>query len=134
MRHPFAFAVPFLFVACTGDASPIMMNVAIREYIRTPEKLTELCGRPIAQLEAGYLISTPANLEVTDLVAKHSMFGKAKGDGTATLVFKAKEGAPCKAKLAFHFEDEGQVKLATKRSTVSSIDFTLSNVVMTKSP
>lgn len=113
---------------CQADISQAMLQEALVGEAKDKAFLETICGRPVAQIDAN---SAGPRLSFSDVVAKRPYFGK-DGQGTAKVRYAAASGAPCQGTMSFDFHQETTTKLRTKRSSVYSSNFDLTNVKVTR--
>jgi hypothetical protein len=123
---------------CHGQAEPIMLKVAITDSLKSADLLTQMCGRPITQLQANHLRSSGTEdelLTISELQSKtDGIFldaGK-RGVGSATVTYTSKSGPACIGKVSFNFEDVGISKQVTKRVVTHNAAYDLSNFILSK--
>jgi hypothetical protein len=125
-------------VGCHGQAEPSAIETAVGEDMKSAELLTELCGRPITQLQANQLRTWGTADELLKVSAIESKTdgifldaGK-RGAGSATVTYTSKSGPVCTGKVSFNFIDVGISKQATKRVVTHNAAYNLSDFKISK--
>ena len=114
-------------VGCNVDISQAQLQSALTGELRDTEALSQLCGRPIAQMEAN---SSGTRLTFSDVKASRGFFGK-EGKATAKVDYRSNSGPACGGTLAFDFLQEASMKQYARRNVSYSSEFALSHFVIT---